>query len=84
LVSLATFARSWQSFLYFRDDVAKGEANTIVTSFNRNFTGRNDGNPQTHGFVTSPEMVTALVMKGTLEFNPMTDEIEGADGKVLC
>ncbi|KAK2150136.1 hypothetical protein LSH36_421g01010 [Paralvinella palmiformis] len=64
-----------------RDDVAKGEANTIVTSFNRNFTGRNDGNPQTHGFVTSPEMVTALVMKGTLEFNPMTDEIEGADGK---
>jgi aconitase A len=61
-----------------------GEANTIVTSFNRNFTGRNDGNPQTHGFVTSPEMVTALVMEGRLDFDPMNDEIQAPDGNVLA
>ena len=40
----------------FRKDVKKGEANTIVTSYNRNFTGRNDANPATHAFVTSPEV----------------------------
>ena len=42
----------------FRQDVKKGEANTIVTSYNRNFTGRNDANPATHAFVTSPEVRT--------------------------
>lgn len=64
-----------------RKDVKKGEKNTIVTSYNRNFTSRNDGNPATHAFVTSPELVTALAIAGRLDFNPMTDELTGADGK---
>lgn len=64
-----------------RQDVKKGEKNTIVTSYNRNFTGRNDANPATHCFVTSPEMVTALSLAGRLDFNPLTDELTGADGK---
>ena len=64
-----------------RKDVKKGEKNTIVTSYNRNFTGRNDANPATHCFVTSPEMVTALSIAGRLDFNPLTDELTGADGK---
>ena len=51
----------------------KGEKNTIVTSYNRNFTGRNDANPATHCFVTSPEMTVALTLAGTLDFNPLTD-----------
>lgn len=59
-----------------------GEKNTIVTSYNRNFTGRNDANPQTHAFVTSPEIVTAMVLSGRLDFNPMTDELTGADGNL--
>lgn len=64
-----------------RQDFKKGEKNTIVTSYNRNFTARNDANPQTHAFVTSPEMVTALSIAGRLDFNPLTDELTGADGK---
>ncbi|KAJ3349497.1 Aconitate hydratase mitochondrial [Allomyces javanicus] len=64
-----------------RSDVKKGEKNTIVTSYNRNFTGRNDGNPATHCFVTSPELVTALSFAGSLEFNPLTDAIKTPDGK---
>jgi len=64
-----------------RKDIKKGEKNTIVTSYNRNFTGRNDANPQTHAFVTSPELVTALAIAGDLRFNPLTDELTGADGK---
>ena len=64
-----------------RQDVKKGEKNTIVTSYNRNFTGRNDANPATHAFVASPEITTALAIAGRLDFNPMTDELEGADGK---
>uniref|UniRef100_H3AUZ5 Aconitate hydratase, mitochondrial n=1 Tax=Latimeria chalumnae TaxID=7897 RepID=H3AUZ5_LATCH len=67
--------------LPYRKDVKKGEKNTIVTSYNRNFTGRNDANPATHAFVTSPEIVTALSIAGTLKFNPETDELIGADGK---
>lgn len=63
-----------------RDDVKKGDANTIVTSYNRNFTGRNDGNPKTHAFVTSPEIVTALVIAGRLDFNPLSDSLTAADG----
>ena len=51
-----------------------------MTSYNRNFTGRNDANPQTHAFVTSPETVTAMAIAGTLEFNPMADELTGAKG----
>ncbi|VDO44930.1 unnamed protein product, partial [Onchocerca flexuosa] len=53
-----------------------GEKNTIVTSYNRNFTGRNDANPATHAFVTSPELVTALTIAGRLDFDPRTDELE--------
>merc|ERR1719150_2687685 len=52
-----------------RQNVKKGEKNTIVTSYNRNFTGRNDANPATHGFVTSPEMTVALSLAGTLDFD---------------
>ena len=54
--------------------------NSIITSFNRNFAKRNDGNPNTHAFVASPEIVTALVMAGDLRFNPMTDELTAEDG----
>uniref|UniRef100_T1PD24 Aconitate hydratase, mitochondrial n=1 Tax=Musca domestica TaxID=7370 RepID=T1PD24_MUSDO len=64
-----------------RKDIKKGDKNTIVTSYNRNFTGRNDANPATHAFVTSPELVTALSIAGRLDFNPLTDELTGADGK---
>ncbi|XP_032831929.2 aconitate hydratase, mitochondrial isoform X1 [Petromyzon marinus] len=64
-----------------RKDVKKGEKNTIVTSYNRNFTGRNDANPATHAFVTSPEIVTALTIAGSLKFNPETDFLTAADGK---
>lgn len=67
-----------------RDDVKKGDANTIVTSYNRNFTGRNDGNPKTHAFVTSPEIVTALVIAGRLDFNPLSDSLTAADGQFQC
>lgn len=64
-----------------RQDVKKGEVNTIVTSYNRNFTGRNDANPKTHGFVASPEMVTAFAIAGRIDFNPLTDELTGAGGE---
>ncbi len=55
--------------------------NTIVTSFNRNFAKRNDGNPNTHSFVTSPELVTALAIAGSLKFNPLTDTLINEDGE---
>lgn len=64
-----------------RHDTKIGEVNTIVTSYNRNFTGRNDANPKTHAFVASPEMVTALAIAGRLDFNPLADELTGSDGK---
>jgi aconitate hydratase len=64
-----------------RQDVKKGEKNSIITSYNRNFTGRNDANPATHAFVASPEIVTAFAFAGDLRFNPLTDELTGADGK---
>ena len=64
-----------------RQDVKKGVKNSIVTSYNRNFTGRNDGNNATHAFVTSPELVTALVFAGDLRFNPVTDTLKTPDGK---
>merc|ERR1711935_1094150 len=63
-----------------RTNVKKGEKNTIVTSYNRNFTGRNDANPATHCFVTSPEMTVALTMAGSLDFNPLADKLTAADG----
>jgi len=55
--------------------------NSIITSFNRNFAKRNDGNPNTHGFVASPEIVTAMAIAGDLRFNPLTDTLTNADGK---
>ena len=64
-----------------RQNVKKGEKNTIVTSYNRNFTGRNDANPATHGFVTSPEMTVALTLAGTLDFDPRTQKLKGSDGQ---
>ncbi|KAI3435493.1 hypothetical protein D9Q98_001559 [Chlorella vulgaris] len=66
-----------------RTEVAKGVPNTIVTSFNRNFAARNDANPATHAFVTSPEMVTAFAIAGDLSFNPERDTLVGADGKEI-
>jgi aconitate hydratase len=64
-----------------RHDKQKGEKNTIVTSFNRNFTSRNDGNPATHGFVSTPEMTVAYALSGDLAFNPETDPLVTEDGK---
>ncbi|KAF5130479.1 Aconitate hydratase, mitochondrial [Metarhizium anisopliae] len=63
-----------------RQDVKKGEANSILSSYNRNFTGRNDGNPATHSFVTSPDLVVALTIAGSLHFNPLTDKLKDKDG----
>ncbi len=54
--------------------------NTIITSFNRNFAKRNDGNPNTHAFVASPEIVTALAIAGDITFNPLTDTLINEDG----
>ncbi|MDH3651530.1 MAG: aconitate hydratase [Saprospiraceae bacterium] len=61
------------------DDPSK--KNSIITSFNRNFSKRNDGNPQTHAFVASPEIVTAMAMGGTLTFNPLTDSLMNEAGE---
>lgn len=58
-----------------RDDVQKGEKNSIITSFNRNFRARNDSNPETFAFIASPEIVVAYGLAGTLEFDPLSDEI---------
>lgn len=55
--------------------------NSIITSFNRNFAKRNDGNPNTHSFVASPEVVTALAIAGDLTFNPMTDYLTNEKGE---
>lgn len=59
----------------------KQEKNSIITSFNRNFSARNDGNPNTHAFVASPEIVTALAIAGRLTFNPLTDTLTNEEGK---
>ena len=64
-----------------RRDVKKGEANSIISSYNRNFTGRNDANPATHAFVTSPDLVVAMTLAGSLNFNPLTDTLKDKDGK---
>jgi aconitate hydratase len=57
--------------------------NSIITSFNRNFAKRNDGNPNTHAFVASPEIVTAFAIAGDLSFNPLTDTLPGKNGPVM-
>ena len=64
-----------------RPELKPGEQNVIVTSFNRNFPKRNDGNAGTMAFIGSPEIVMAYGLAGRLDFNPLTDELEGADGK---
>jgi len=63
--------------------VPKGEANSIITSFNRNFKARNDGNPGTHSFIGSPEVVTAYALAGRLDVNPFKDGVKLDDGSVL-
>jgi aconitate hydratase len=64
-----------------RSDVKQNEVNSIVTSYNRNFAKRNDGNPGTHCFVTSPELTTAMSFAGRLDFNPLTDTLKTPSGK---
>jgi aconitate hydratase len=63
-----------------RDDIPEGEANSIISSYNRNFRRRNDGRAETLSFIASPEIVTAYALAGRLSFNPITDEIEADDG----
>jgi len=67
--------------MWKRMDIKTGERNTIVTSFNRNFAKRNDGNPETLAFVASPEITTALAIAGSLSFNPITDELVNEKGE---
>ncbi|CAO2656476.1 Nn.00g052790.m01.CDS01 [Neocucurbitaria sp. VM-36] len=74
--TLTQTSRQWD-----RRDVKKGVANSIISSYNRNFTGRNDANPATHSFVTSPDLVVAMTIAGTLSFNPLTDSLLDANGK---
>ncbi len=57
--------------------------NSIITSFNRNFSKRNDGNPNTHAFVASPEIVTAFAIAGDLTFNPLTDTLVNKQGQAV-
>jgi aconitate hydratase len=64
-----------------REGAEKQEKNSIVHSFNRNFAKRADGNPNTHAFVTSPEMVAAIAISGRLDFNPVTDTLTNANGE---
>jgi len=59
----------------------KKEKNTIIHSFNRNFSKRADGNPNTHAFVASPEIVTAIALAGRLDFNPITDKLVNENGQ---
>ncbi len=63
-----------------RPELKTDEKNTIVTSFNRNFPGRNDGRRNTLNFIGSPEMIIALALSGKLSFNPLKDELIAADG----
>jgi aconitate hydratase len=64
-----------------RHNAEKQEKNSIMTSFNRNFAKRNDGNPNTHGFVASPEITTAFAIAGKLTFNPLTDYLVNEKGE---
>ncbi len=66
-----------------RHDVSFGEKNSILTSYNRNFSGRNDANPGTHSFVASPEIVIAFSLAGTLTFNPEKDTLTNSEGKQI-
>ncbi len=64
-----------------RDDIQPGQVNSIVTSYNRNFSARNDGNPQTLAFIASPEVVVALALAGRLDFDPRRDTLAAAGGR---
>ena len=64
-----------------RDSAVSGKPNTIVTSYNRNFPRRNDGQPTTMNFIASPEVTVALSLTGRLSFNPMTDPLKDSNGK---
>jgi aconitate hydratase len=64
-----------------RHGAEKQERNSIITSFNRNFAKRADGNPNTHSFVASPEVVTAMAIAGSLTFNPLTDTLTNNNGE---
>jgi len=64
-----------------RKGADKKQVNTIIHSFNRNFSKRTDGNPNTYSFIASPEIVTAITLSGKLTFNPLTDAIVNSDGK---
>jgi len=66
-----------------REGVENEDENTIVHSFNRNFAKRADGNPKTHAFVASPEIVTALALSGDLSFNPITDYLINEQGEKI-
>ncbi len=66
-----------------RDDIQVGQKNSIVSSFNRNFSARNDGNPETMSFITSPEIVIAFALGGKLSFNPLKDKIQTDKGEVM-
>jgi len=66
-----------------RDDIGKGEVNSILTSYNRNFTGRNDGNAETLAFISSPEVVVALALAGRLDFDPRRDTLAAPDGRAV-
>ena len=66
-----------------RHNAANLPENSIMTSFNRNFAKRTDGNPKTHGFVASPEIVTAFAIAGTLDFNPVTDFLRNEAGEMV-
>jgi aconitate hydratase len=65
---------------WHRDDITDGTVNSIISSFNRNFAKRNDGNPQTNSFISSPEIVIAYALAGNLTVNPLTDELTAEDG----
>lgn len=64
-----------------RIDIKKGERNTIITSYNRNFPARNDGNAETLSFIASPEIVTAFAFSGSLSFNPLKDKLKTPAGR---
>ena len=66
---------------WFRKDAEKQHKNSIIHSFNRNFAKRADGNPNTHAFVASPEIVTAVALAGRLDFNPITDTLANEKGE---
>jgi aconitate hydratase len=67
-----------------REDIKPGESNSILTSYNRNFQKRNDGNAETLAFIGSPELVTALAFAGSLTFNPLKDKLKAPDGAMVA